>query len=181
MSSFLRRLFSGKKNVSTAALGDKGVDEPVGPIHNEVEYENPDLEKGRAWIGVDLDGTLAYFNGWFGFGHIGKPIPGMKARVLEWIAQGYQVKVFTARASVPEGIAPIKKWLAENGLPDLEVTCTKDFHMLELWDDRAIQVVANSGSPVLSGRWGAQPRAPLFGLERTLHGKEALKEMEEEQ
>jgi hypothetical protein len=56
----------------------------------------------------------------------------------------------------------------------------KDFHMLELWDDRAIQVVANSGSPVLSARWSAQPKAPLFGLERTPHGKEAAKEMEED-
>ena len=28
---------------------------------------------------------------------------------------------------------------------ELEVTCTKDFGMIELWDDRAIRVEKNTG------------------------------------
>ena len=29
------------------------------------------------WIGVDLDGTLAFYDMWRGMEHIGKPIPAM--------------------------------------------------------------------------------------------------------
>lgn len=170
-----------KKEAQAKAIKEEIEKEnPRGPLNNEAELEAAASDDGKPWIGVDLDGTLARYGRWKGFEHIGKPVPGMKARVLEWIEQGLTVKIFTARASVPQGIEPVKKWLVENGFPELEVTCVKDFHMVELWDDRAIQVVANSGSPVISARFAAQPRAPLFGLERTPHGKAAHKEMEEE-
>lgn len=95
-----------------------------------------------SWIGVDLDGTLAVYRGGNG---IGEPIPLMMARVKTWIKNGFTVKIFTARASVPELILPIKVWLKENGLPDLEVTNCKDFGMIELWDDLARRVEYNTG------------------------------------
>ncbi len=186
MKEFLSKLF-GRVNATNAKKGPESTapqaqapEEPRGPIAREPELEKAAPEHEKPWIGVDLDGTLARFGTWHGFEHIGRPIPGMKARVLEWLEQGYRVKIFTARASVPQGVEPIKKWLAENGFPDLEITCVKDFHMLELWDDRAIQVVANSGSPVLSAKYAALPKAPLFGLERTPHGKAAQEEMSKE-
>ena len=31
---------------------------------------------------------------------------------------------------------------------DLEITNVKDFYMIELWDDRVVQVVPNSGQRV---------------------------------
>lgn len=96
------------------------------------------------WIGVDLDGTLAEYHGWNG-GKIGAPVPKMLARVKEWVNQGVTVKIFTARACIPEDIPNIKAWLIENGLPELEVTNVKDFAMVELWDDRCIQVISNTG------------------------------------
>ncbi len=115
------------------------------------------------WIGVDLDGTLARYEGWRGFDKIGKPVPLMLARVKHWIKHGYTVKIFTARASSPEeGIPPVKRWLEENGLPDLEVTNQKDFGMIELWDDRAVQVVAGTGKPFLSQYFGGRPKAPIL-------------------
>lgn len=115
------------------------------------------------WIGVDLDGTLAEYNGWRGFDKIGKPVPVMLARVKHWLKNGYTVKIFTARAAFPEaGIPPVKKWLAENGLPELDVTNKKDFSMIELWDDRAVQVVANSGKPFLSQYSAGRPKAPIL-------------------
>ena len=87
----------------------------------------------------------------------------MLARVRHWLANGYRVKIVTARASEPEkGIPPVKRWLAENGLPDLEVTDRKDFGMIELWDDRAIQVVRDSGRPFLSLYSGGRPKAPIL-------------------
>jgi len=97
------------------------------------------------WIGVDLDGTLAIYDGLKGIEHIGDPVYLMLYRVNEWLQQGITVKIFTARAAVPEAIPAIHSWLEKFGLPKLEVTNIKDFAMIELWDDRAIQVEANTG------------------------------------
>lgn len=100
------------------------------------------------WIGVDLDGTLAVYTGWKGADNIGEPVPAMLKRVKKWIADGVTVKIFTARAFVPEQIPFVKAWLVKHGLGDLEVTNVKDFGMVELWDDRCVQVIPNTGIPV---------------------------------
>lgn len=102
------------------------------------------------WIGVDLDGTLAVYEGWLGAGHIGPPVPAMLERVRAWLASGVTVKVFTARVAIPEPdrstvVRVIHEWLEANGLPRLDVTNVKDLAMAELWDDRAVGVVANTG------------------------------------
>ena len=104
----------------------------------------------HGWIGVDLDGTLAHYDGWKGIEHIGSPIIPMVKRVQEWVAIGQPVKIFTARVAVQEKeramvIAHIHAWLRRHGMPDLEVTNVKDFGMIELWDDRAVQVEINTG------------------------------------
>lgn len=97
------------------------------------------------WISVDLDGTLARFEGWRGPEHIGPPIVSMLRRVLAWVAEDRRVKIFTARAGLPAAIEPLRTWLHAQGLPDLEITNVKDFDMEELWDDRAIAVLHNDG------------------------------------
>jgi hypothetical protein len=101
------------------------------------------------WIGVDLDGTLAEYYGWNG-GLIGEPVPAMLDRVKAWLAGGTTVKIFTARACTgdPEEIAKIKAWCLLHIGQELEVTAVKDFAMFELWDDRCIQVIPNTGVPV---------------------------------
>lgn len=103
----------------------------------------------KKWIAVDLDGTLAEYNGWKGIDHIGKPIDEMKNRVLEWINKGKTVKIFTARCSERGSIPYIKKWLKDNDFPDLEITNIKDFGMEVLWDDRCVQVIKNTGKPAI--------------------------------
>ena len=99
------------------------------------------------WIGVDLDATLAEYNGWKGIAHIGKPIPKMLERVKFWLLRGYEVKIFTARFSEgEEQITFIQDWLEEEcDLPRLEVTNVKDFKMIALWDDRCFSVIPNTG------------------------------------
>lgn len=97
------------------------------------------------WIGVDLDGTLARYDGWKGVDHIGEPIKPIMDLLIGYLKLGRKFKIFTARAGDPNSIPHIKKWLKDNGLPDLEVTNVKDFGMTELWDDRAKQVVPNEG------------------------------------
>lgn len=104
----------------------------------------------RGWIGVDLDGTLAHYDIWRGEGHVGQPVPAMLERVKNWVAQGLEVKIFTARVSGGEEEKAyctkiIHMWCQKHGLPALEVTNVKDFRMIQLWDDRAIQVVPNTG------------------------------------
>lgn len=39
----------------------------------------------------------------------------------------------------------IQDWLEEQGLPRLRVTCTKDFEIISLYDDRCVQIVPNMG------------------------------------
>ena len=106
----------------------------------------------NGWIGVDLDGTLAHYEGWKGADNIGPPVQKMLERVKAWLAQGREVRIFTARVSRgpyrDEAVRQIKQWLLQHGLPDLEVTNEKDYGMVELWDDRCVQVQANTGDPV---------------------------------
>lgn len=106
------------------------------------------------WIGVDLDGTLAEYDTWRGVSHIGKPIPKMVDRVKRWLSQGIEVRIFTARVFGEDRavvIAPIKAWCLEHIGQELPITCTKDYGMVELWDDRAVQVVPNTGERVGGG------------------------------
>lgn len=111
-------------------------------------------EKG--WIGVDLDATLAYYDGWKGAEHIGDPVPKMLERVKKWLEEGIEVRIFTARVSgdgragIPtaEVRKAIEDWCEKHVGRKLAVTCTKDFHMRELWDDRCVQVQPNTGEPV---------------------------------
>lgn len=108
----------------------------------------------KEWIGVDLDGTLAVFDGWKGIHHIGEPIAPMVERVKAWIAAGEDVRIFTARVGpqrqdVPDELESIRRtiqdWCIKHIGHPLEVTCQKDFAMRELWDDRCVQVVFNTG------------------------------------
>ena len=59
------------------------------------------MKKG-GWIGVDLDATLAYYDGWKGPTHIGPPIMRMVERIREWLSKGWEVRVFTARFADPD-------------------------------------------------------------------------------
>lgn len=102
----------------------------------------------NGWIGVDLDGTLAVYTEWKGNDYIGEPIQLMLDRVKKWIAKGIEVRVFTARAGEEEAIQPIKDWCIEYVGQELLVTNVKDFEMLELWDDRCVQVKTNTGEIV---------------------------------
>jgi len=117
------------------------------------------------WIGVDLDGTLAEFNGWINEEHIGDPIPEMVERVRTWLDQGVDVRIFTARIDIGAvalylGNEPgelsdkierirniIQDWTEKHLGTRLPVTNVKDFRMIQLWDDRAVRVVLNKGCP----------------------------------
>jgi hypothetical protein len=101
------------------------------------------------WVGVDLDGTLAKYDGWQGVRHIGDPIEPMVARVKQWRAAGWDVRIFTARVAgrAPDiaAIEAIEEWCREHLGEILPITNEKDFGMIECWDDRSICVERNTG------------------------------------
>lgn len=119
------------------------------------------------WIGVDLDGTLAVDEDrpWEEMEHrIGLPVPAMLERVKRWLEEGREVRIMTARVAPVVGEAQevdaletydsiqqhrlIEKWCIEHVGHTLPITACKDWMMAELWDDRAVQVVKNTGERV---------------------------------
>lgn len=100
----------------------------------------------KGWIGVDLDGTLAFYEGFRGDEHIGEPITPMLERVKRRIKAGATVCIFTARAGNGEdAVKHVKDWCMKHGLGDLRVTNVKDRFCTEIWDDRAFSVEKNTG------------------------------------
>lgn len=118
----------------------------------------------NGWIAVDLDGTLAAYDGWQGVEHIGEPIAPMVEKVKRWLTEGQDVRIFTARVyplgtlaeNDPEAGGRVKDsthaanviedWCLKHIGKVLPLTCIKDYGMLQLWDDRAVQVIPNTGN-----------------------------------
>ena len=93
----------------------------------------------------------------------------MLQRVKHWLAEGFEVRIFTARVfpfffdayenitednlascsehslQAHEAAIAIKAWCEKHLGCELPITCMKDSGMKELWDDRAVQVVPNTG------------------------------------
>lgn len=106
---------------------------------------------GNGWIGVDWDGTLVEYDSWKGPTHHGKPIPRMVERVKAWLDAGEEVRIFTARVHGDEAQvarASIMDKCQELFGQPLRVTNIKDYAMRELWDDRAVQVIPNTGKTI---------------------------------
>ena len=105
-----------------------------------------------SWIGVDLDHTLVEYEVGMGSTNtIGKPVPRMVNRVKRWLKAGLEVRIMTARVNRIEGWdyeaarRAIGDWTEKVFGVRLQVTNEKDFHMVELWDDRAVRVEADTG------------------------------------
>ena len=112
-------------------------------------------ETGKKWIGFDLDGTLAEYNGWEGISHIGRPIKPMCDLIKKLHSEGEEVKILTARvaprsdgADTKEARHHIEKWCKENLGFVPPITHEKDSLMDKLYDDRAVQVIPNEGIPI---------------------------------
>lgn len=113
----------------------------------------------EGWIGFDLDGTLAKAPDG-GLHSIGDPIQPMVDLCKGFLADGWEIRIVTARASPPfldpngdrvTGSVMIKEvqdWTEKHLGARLPVTCSKDYRMIRLYDDRAIQVEFNTGKIV---------------------------------
>lgn len=132
------------------------------------------LAKQGGWVGVDLDGTMFTYDKWVGWNVFGEPIRPMIERIKAWGRAGVESRIVTARVSTPiafaSGGVPLysdhrtsRCRVTGESFSDAmmvvaiqdhcfkhmsimpRVQCFKDVNMIELWDDRAIQVIANTG------------------------------------
>jgi hypothetical protein len=118
---------------------------------------------------VDFDATLAVHTGGKA---LGPPVPEMLDQVKRWLADGDEVRIFTARVSsshehVEDMRREIEDWCEKYLGQRLEVTAEKKSDIYDIHDDRARQVIPNkgivigpprevfeSGSTVLTGKPG---------------------------
>lgn len=98
-------------------------------------------EHHAQWIGVDLDGTLAHYDHFRGDDYVGEPIAPMVQRVRDWLAEGIEVRIFTARKPHPA----IRQFCKKQFGKILRITNTKDSGMIAFFDDRAVSVRRNTG------------------------------------
>lgn len=138
------------------------------------------------WVGFDLDGTLAKYDGWKGIDHIGEPVESvvLVAKLLHWL--GKKIKILTARVAPRGGEndsdkarAYVEEWCQKNLGFTPEVTYVKDASMVALFDDRAVAVEPNTGK-ILGGWPDALPspsdkaRKAVLGMVKKLEKKAAL-------
>lgn len=106
----------------------------------------------RPWVGFDYDGTL--------FTHttednpvVGEPIKPMIERLKTLLNQGIRCKILTARVSSIEKNVQFQERVIRKSLvkevgekaANIEVTAEKDYLMMEFYDDRARQVIKDTG------------------------------------
>ena len=107
----------------------------------------------KKWLAVDLDGTLAVYDGWKGEDNIGDIIVPIAEKIKQRVAEGWGVAIFTARVSsklsneVDHATRVIWKWLDDNYMSQYisGITAVKGKHFTEFWDDRASAVEKNQG------------------------------------
>lgn len=98
----------------------------------------------KLWIGFEFDGVLVVIDPVTG--DIGDPIQSTVDRIATILDDGLcNVKIFSAKASLPDKVAEIHHWLETHNIPKLEVTNVKDFGMIGLFDYRATTVLPNTG------------------------------------
>lgn len=118
--------------------------------------ENLKVKKEGGWVGFDLDGTLAMYDGWKGWDHIGAPIQKTVDLAKSIMDKGVEVRILTARASVvsrslnnltfEQVEKVIQDWTEVNIGVRLKVVTEKDALMYFFVDDSAVQVEQNTGN-----------------------------------
>lgn len=156
---------------SSCGWTEKPCEHAKPPESREERYQR--LAGNGGWIGVDLDATLAEYRWGHFTSQIGPPIAPMLERVKGWLSRGWEVRIFTARAATPEAVPAVEAWCEAHVGKRLVVTNVKDGNMIELWDDRVVQVVGNLGHPVEGADLLAiKYQAALLAIQRAIKKSE---------
>lgn len=99
---------------------------------------------------VDFDGTLAYQDNELGHYCLGDPIYPMVDRVKKWLSEDDEVIIFTARASTMSDLEKrdIERFCEKYIGRVLPITCIKTRDIDVFYDDKAVQVIFNTGKVV---------------------------------
>lgn len=109
----------------------------------------------QRWIGFDFDGTLAKHVRPFDPARAGPPTPLLDL-LKKYLAMGLAVRIVTARVAreddelgtirrIEIGRETIRNWCLQYVGRELPITNEKDNDMLVLFDDRARQVISDTG------------------------------------
>lgn len=102
--------------------------------------------KHRKTVCIDLDATLAEYDGWQGVDHIGDPIPGAQAFVSA-VSEFADVVIFTTRMnadvnsshSISDLGQLIQDWLISHNFPAVGIWCGQGKPLAAAYvDDRAV-------------------------------------------
>lgn len=121
---------------------------------NHLRLVLEEVKEKTGWYGFDLDGTLAQYESGDGVEGIGTPIPAMVELAQRLLAKGKEVRIMTARVGGADAAHNehqrdmIAAWTEKVLGKRLDVTNEKDPGMIVLYDDRAVQVVSNTGELV---------------------------------
>jgi hypothetical protein len=109
----------------------------------------------KAWWGFDIDKTtFVDEGGGTRGGMIGAPIMPMIRRIKHFLRTGRKVNIVTARVhwSEPDHVAQmntvrqaLNAVFGKNLANRIDIRSDKDRHMIDLYDDRAKQVIPNKG------------------------------------
>lgn len=118
------------------------------------------MESKQRIIGCDFDKTMAHYEDGdidkLGPEHVGEPIPEMVEKIKQALADGAEVYVFTARVNPGDGTfkkalnatksyVVISEWCQRNIGTVLPITHEKSWRWSEIWDDKAKEVLPNTG------------------------------------
>jgi hypothetical protein len=88
---------ASKQTKTSKRSAEKQETRPVRPAKTKKASE-----KRKPRVCVDLDGVIAQYDGWKGFGHIGEPVPGA-LDFIKKLSKIADVVVFTTRCSLDPG------------------------------------------------------------------------------
>jgi len=104
-------------------------------------------------IAVDLDGTLAAYDGWRGLEHIGEPLPGAVKAMWALYQAGCELVIYTCRCgnngrgefaggvSVQRWAEVVADWLLQHDFPPMHLHVDGGKPFADVYvDDRALRV-----------------------------------------
>jgi hypothetical protein len=133
---------------------------PRAVLSDGAGFDSMDKKPKRHCIAVDIDKTLAEYQDGdvdrYGVEYIGAPIPEMIAKVKAELAKGTEIYIFTARVNSASdsyedqlnatlAMSAITDWCKQHIGVALPIAHRKLYIFDEFWDDRARQVIPNTG------------------------------------
>lgn len=116
------------------------------PKSYEAAYIKKHTFRKHKWIGIDFDRTIAHRQSGQDIYDLGEPVQPMLQFVKSLLAEGYDVRIFTARhASNPQTLPLVEAWCEKHIGRKIPITSVKDNQCEAIFDDKAFRVQQNTG------------------------------------